>query len=361
MSTTTTATATATEGFVAFRNYKTWYHVSGDLGGDAIPLLILHGGPGGTSAYLEPLDDLATGPAGRPVVRYDQVGGGRSDRPTDPALWRIETFVEELATIRQQLGLDRVHLLGHSWGGMLALEYLLTKPEGVVSLTLSNSLSSTALWCEEARRLRADLPAGVQTALRRFEDNLEPKPVQPKPAGKVKKGMTEKQIERMAKVMRPIVSLMTKPTVQALAVRASAVPFLRKAAYQVVGTEFAVRHACRIKPLPMPALRTFAAMNRKVYETMWGPSEFFATGNLKDWDVTARLGELELPTLLISGRYDEATPKQQEIMRDAIAGSEWVLLEESSHSTMFEEPERYRQALTDFLTKAEAASRATDG
>ena len=353
-------TATAAEGFVSFRDYKTWYHVSGDLGGDAIPVLLLHGGPGGSSAYLEPLEDLAARPAGRPVVRYDQVGCGQSDRPTDPGLWRIDTFVEELAAVRDQLGLDRVHLLGQSWGGMLALEYLLTKPEGVVSLTLSNSLSSAPLWCEEARRLRADLPAGIQTAMRRFEDNLEPKAVQAKPAGKVKKGMTDKQIDRMAKVMRPIATLMTKPSVQALAVRASAVPFLRKAAYQVVSMEFAVRHGCRIKPFPMPALRTFAAMNRKVYETMWGPSEFFATGNLKDWDVTARLGEIDVPTLLISGRYDEATPMQQEIMRDAIAGSEWVLLEESSHFSHVEEPERYRQALTDFLAKAEAASSAND-
>ena len=357
----TATTATETEGFVSFRNYKTWYHVSGDLGGGAIPLLLLHGGPGGTSAYLEPLDDLAAGPEGRPVVRYDQVGGGRSDRPTDPALWRFETFVEELTAVRDQLGLDRVHLLGQSWGGMLALEYLLTKPEGVVSLTLSNSLACTPLWCEEARRLRADLPAGIQTAMRRFEDNLKPKPVRPKPGGKVKKGMTEKQIDRTAKIMRHVATLMTKPTVQTLAVRASAVPFLRKAAYQVVGMEFAVRHACRIQPFPMPALRTFAAMNRKVYETMWGPSEFFATGNLKDWDVTVRLGEIDVPTLLVSGRYDEATPKQQEIMRDAIAGAEWVLLEEGSHSTHLEEPERYRQALKDFLAKADAASSANDG
>lgn len=355
-----TATATATEGFVSFGNYKTWYRVSGDPGGGGVPLLLLHGGPGAPSAGFEPLDDLAAGPEGRPVVRYDQVGCGRSDRPTDPRLWRVETFVEELAAVREQLGLDRVHLLGHSWGGMLALEYLLTKPEGVVSLTLSSSLSSTQLWCEEARRLRSDLPAGIQTAMRRFEDNLEPEPVQPKPAGKVKKGLTDKQIDRAAKVMRPIATVMTKPAVQALAVRASAVPFLRKAAYQVVGMEFAVRHLCRITPFPMPALRSFAAMNRKVYETMWGPSEFFATGNLQDWDVTARLGEIDVPTLLISGRHDEATPKQQEIMRDAIAGSEWVLLEESSHSTFLEEPERYRQALTDFLAKAEAASRATE-
>src|SRR5688500_5534687 len=180
----TTATTTASEGFVAFRNFKTWYHVSGDLGGDAIPLLLLHGGPGAPSAYLEPLDDLAAGSEGRPVVRYDQVGCGRSDRPTDPSLWRIETFVEELAAVRQQLGLERVHLLGQSWGGMLALEYLLTKPDGVASLTLSNSLASAPLWCEEARRLRSDLPAGIQNAMRRFEDGIQDKPVQPKPTAK---------------------------------------------------------------------------------------------------------------------------------------------------------------------------------
>ncbi|MFN2540290.1 MAG: alpha/beta fold hydrolase [Mycobacteriales bacterium] len=356
-----TTTTAAREGYVAFRDYKTWYHVSGDLEGGAIPLLLLHGGPGTPSAYLEPLHDLAAGPARRPVIRYDQVGCGRSDRPTDPALWRIETFTAELAAVRDQLGLERVHLLGQSWGGILALEYLLTKPQGVVSLTLANSTSSAPLWCEEARRLRADLPAAIQTAMRRFEDNLEPKSVAPRPGAKVKSGMTEKQIDRMAKLLRPLTALAIKPAVQALAARASAVPFLRRAAYEVAGMGYSTRHVCRIKPFPLEALAAFAAMNHQVYETMWGPSEFFATGTLKDWDVTDRLGEIDVATLLISGRYDEATPKQQEIMRDGIPDSEWVLLEESSHLSHFEEPERYRQALTDFLAKAEAASRADDG
>jgi proline iminopeptidase len=158
----------AGEGFVAVPGGKVHYRImrSGDSATKP-PVLLLHGGPGGRSCTFSVLSDLAKE---RPVVMYDQLGSGRSERPSDTTLWRIDRFVLELAAVREALGLRRVHLLGHSWGGALAAEYLLTKnPTGVLSVTFSSPLLSTARWIADARRLRATLPASVQATLTRCE------------------------------------------------------------------------------------------------------------------------------------------------------------------------------------------------
>ena len=133
-----------TEGFVPFRGMRTWYRIAGDLDSGKVPLLLLHGGPGTGSDAFEPLEALAG--TGRAVVRYDQIGCGYSDRPGDPGLWTAGTFVDELLTVRRELRLDRVHLLGWSWGGMLALEYLLTVRQDVDSLILASSPVSVSRW-----------------------------------------------------------------------------------------------------------------------------------------------------------------------------------------------------------------------
>src|SRR5918912_3543664 len=139
------------EGFVDFRGYRTWYRAVGSGG---TPLLALHGGPGSTHHYFAPLERLADE---RPVVVYDQIGCGSSDRPSDLE-WSVEVFREELAAVRSQLGLDRVHLLGTSWGGMLALEHVLSGADGIVSLILSSTLASLDEWVVEQKRLVAGLP-----------------------------------------------------------------------------------------------------------------------------------------------------------------------------------------------------------
>jgi proline-specific peptidase len=148
------------EGRLPFRGFETWYRVVGDAEQPGrLPLLCLHGGPGGSHYALQPLEELAR--AGRRVVFYDQLGGGESDRPDDSSLWTVELFLDELRTVRKALGLERLHLFGSSWGGMLALEYALIQPDGLASLVLNSSPTSAPRWAEEAKRLYEALPTGL--------------------------------------------------------------------------------------------------------------------------------------------------------------------------------------------------------
>src|SRR5713226_4122930 len=157
------------EGYIpVVGDYRVWYRiVGGGADHENIPLVALHGGPGVPHDYIENLVDLASD--SRRVILYDQLGCGRSDQPNDPSLWRVERFVEELTILRRELSLDTVHLLGQSWGGMLAIEYALTQPDGLVSLILASSLSSTPMFIAEATRLRNALPPDVQATLERHE------------------------------------------------------------------------------------------------------------------------------------------------------------------------------------------------
>jgi proline-specific peptidase len=297
--------APASEGFVPFRGFRTWYRIVGDLtqpGGPAkLPLLVLHGGPGESHDYLEPLEKLAD--TGRPIILYDQLGGGNSDQPNDPSMWSVELFLEELAIVRQELGLEHIHLLGYSWGGMLAMEYALTQPEGLASLILSSSPASIPQWIAEANRLRKELPQEVEETLRHHEEA----------------GTTDDP------------------------------------AYEEATQVYYQRHLCRLDPWPEPWERTFAKLmaNPEVCNTMFGPSEFHATGTLKDWDIRDRLGEIELPTLITSGRYDAATPAIAETVHRGIAESEWVIFEQSSHAAHLEEDEEYRRVIDDFMRRVE--------
>ncbi|MBA2568491.1 MAG: proline iminopeptidase-family hydrolase [Actinobacteria bacterium] len=290
----------ATEGHVAFRGFQTWYRVVGE--GEEpgkLPLLCLHGGPGFSYDYLESLEDMAR--TGRRVIFYDQLGAGNSDRPSDPELWTVELFLGELRTIREELDLDRVHLFGSSWGGMLAMEYALTRPAGLASLVLASSPASIPLWAEETARLRSELPEDVRQTLDENE-----------------------QAET-----------------------------LDDPAYEKATMEFYKRHLCRTDPWPDGLNRSFAKVNPEVYGTMQGPNEFVITGTLKDWDITDRLGEIDVPTLVTSGRYDECTPRQAEIVHRGIHGSQRVLFDESSHVAFIEERDLYMQVLGDFLAGVE--------
>lgn len=287
------------EGYISYKGYQTYYRIVGD--GEApgkLPLLTLHGGPGATHDYLESLDALAE--TGRRVIYYDQLGCGKSVIPESrPELWTIPLYVEEVDVVREALGLDRIHLLGQSWGGMLAMEYAFTQPKGVASLTIASSPASMIQWVSEANRLRDELPPEVQQTLLKHEAD----------------GTT------------------THPD------------YLK--AMQV----FYDRHVLRV-PTPDYVARSFANIG-EVYNTMNGPSEFHVIGTIKNWDVRARLPEIRIPTLITSGRYDEATPLIAETVQQGIPGSQWVIFEESSHMAHVEEAPRFMQVVNEFMEKHE--------
>ncbi len=282
----------AGEGFIDVPGGKVWYRIVGS--GNATPLLLLHGGPGFPSDYLSRLSKLSDE---RPIVFYDQLGCGKSDRPINKSLWKTERFVEELVTVRQTLKLDDVHILGHSWGTMLATDYMLTKPRGVHSLILSSPAISIPRWLEDANRFRSELPSGVQATLKKHEDA----------------GTTQSD------------------------------------EYQNAVTEYYKLHLCRVFPFPPEMESTMKNAGMDVYLTMWGPSEFFGIGNLKDYDRTSRLKEVSVPVLFTAGQYDEATPETTRFYQSQIPGSSMVVFENSSHMAMLEETDRYIQVVRDFL------------
>lgn len=293
------------EQFIAVDGHQVWVRRVGETTTtDRLPLVLLHGGPGVPSDYLEPLERLADG--GREVIRYDQLGCGRSDHPDDPSLLRVERFVAELMAVRQALGLERIHLYGQSWGGMLALEVALSGAAGIASLVLSNAPASMPLWVRETARLRRELPPEVQAVLDDHERG----------------GTTDS-------------------------------PAYREAIFA-----FYRRHVCRIDPWPDCLLRSFTAMEAdpRVYHAMCGPSEFHITGSLRNWDVSDRLGEIAQPTLVIGGRHDEATPVVTQALHRGIPGSQWLILEECSHLSHLEATEEYLRQLDVFLERVENAA-----
>jgi L-proline amide hydrolase len=280
----------------------TWYEVHGEPGVE-LPVVVCHGGPGATHDYLLALRGLAHD--GRQVAFYDQVGNGRSQHlPEAPAgFWTVELFRRELRALVEHLGWSGgYHVLGQSWGGMLAMEHALEHPPGLRSIVVADSPASMPLWVEEANRLRAELPGDVQETLTLHE----------------------------------------------------AAGTTGDPSYQEAMLLFYRRHLCRLDPWPDEMQRTFAAIEADptVYGTMNGPSEFHVIGAIRDWDITERLPEIDVPTLLVSGRHDEATPRIVGEIHDRIPNAEWVLLEESSHSPHVEEPQRFLDAVEGFLRRA---------
>ena len=298
----------ATEGYAAFRGFKTRFRVVGKSQSRRA-LLCVHGGPGYGLDYLEPLYAMQT--TGRQVVLYDQLGCGRSDHRDPGATWSLDLFLEELQAVRDAAGLARYHLLGHGWGGMLALEYALARPGGLESLVLADTVASVPQWRQGLARLAGGLPAEISGPLEQH---------------------------------RLSGSLASSPC------RCIVEAFMR-------------RHFCRMNPWPECLERSVAAARRhcEARLAMLGPSELEPTGQLADWDVTARLGEIDTPTLVVSGRYDLAPPETAAALYRGIASSEWVVFEHSAHVPHLEETQRYLEVLDGFLAKVEGRQGAASG
>ena len=297
-------TPSTSDGFLHFRGYHTWFQVRGDLESGRTPLVTLHGGPGAAHNYLEPLGELAAD--GRPVVFYDQLGCGLSthlrDAPHD--FWNVELFLDELDALLGHLDISSdYHLLGQSWGGMLAAEHAVRAPVGLRSLILSNSLASSARWAQGATRLRGQLPTDVEEALDHHET-----------AG------TTDDPEYLAAV-----------------------------------EEYYSRHVCRI-PLPDFIQASFdqLADDPTVYGTMWGPNEFAPMGSLKEWTIVDRLEAIVVPTLVISGEFDEATSECQEPFIEKISVVQQILIANASHMAIAEESQTYLNSLRTFLSNVES-------
>jgi len=287
-------------GTVDFRGWQTWYRVTGDLDAAKTPLVVLHGGPGAAHNYTLSIAGIAA--QGRAVIHYDQLGIGNSthlpERGAD--FWTVQLFLDELDNLLGTLGIaGRYHVLGQSWGGMLAAEHAVRRPAGLRGLVIANSPASMHLWLSEAGRLRSELPAEVQQTLLAHEAA----------------GTTDDP------------------------------------AYKAAEDVFNARHVCRIVPNPPEVAETFALIDADptVYHTMNGPNEFHVIGTLKDWSVIDRLDRITAPTLLVSGRYDEATEAAVQPYAENIPDVRWTIFEESSHMPHVEEEQSYLRLVGGFL------------
>ncbi len=295
------ATHSREQGFIDVSDGRIWYESAG-VGPRT--LLLLHGGPGGNCEDLEPFLDLAE--LGFRVVRYDQLGSWRSDQPDDISLWNVPRFVDELERVRVALDLGRMHLLGQSWGAFLALEYALHQGANLQSLVIASGAASTRECVEGMNAWKRELAPETQAVIARHEARLE----------------------------------FDHPD------------------YLKAVEELYRRNFCRVWPYPEPLARAMQHMAAPVYTTMWGPNEFTCTGNLLDWDRSDRLGEIDVPTLITVGEFDEVHPSCARTLHAGIEHSELQVFAGCGHAVPLEAPELYRSVLLGFLNRVD---RVTEG
>ena len=282
------------EGRVAGEGGEIWYGVAGDPDKAATPLIVIHGGPGMSHDYLYPLMDLADE---RPVVFYDQLDAGKSDRPNDPANWRVPRFLSEIDRLRSELGLDRIVVFGNSWGGTLAAAYGASRPSGLEKLILSSPLIHTETWIRDNAEYRDALPEKVRQVMDECEARGD----------------------------------------------------MASQAYLDAVDVFYRRHLCRADPWPDYVLDSFATLNETCYAGMWGPNEFTCNGVLRGYDGTGGLGSIDVPTLVTCGEFDEATPKSCRKFADLIPDARLEAFESASHLAFVERRDDYIDAVRRFI------------
>ena len=290
------------DGYVEVPGGRIWFEAV-NASRPGIPLLIVHGGPGLGHNYLEPLSRLGVE---RPVVFYDQLGCGKSDIPSGSTLWTIERSVEEMEAIRDALGLDRVHILGHSNGSLITACYMSSRSaSGVASVVLSNPVLSASRLVKDGRRLLAQMPSNVQETV--FE--------------------------------------------------AIANESFGTAEYDNAWEEFAKLHQCRVDPMPRVLQNTFDKANYDIFEKAWGFGFPFAlAGSFKSIEAIGWMKRVEIPVLFITGRHDYASPESVEIYHQNTPNSEIEIVEDASHFPHLERPDHYLEVVRDFLRRVDALS-----
>jgi proline-specific peptidase len=237
------------------------------------------------------------------LILYDQVGCGRSthlrSKNGDENFWSVQLFLDELNNVISHFKLKSYDIFGHSWGGMLASEHAITNPLGLRRLILADSLAAMTDWVRAAGKLRSKLPQEVQEILKKHE----------------KDGTTD------------------------------------SVDYEAAMQVFYKKHVCRLDPWPEDVIQTFQNISDDdtVYKTMLGPSEFFVTGNLKDWSVKGKLGKIDVPTMLLNGRFDEATDDVVLPFWEEIGKVRWFTFAESSHMPHWEERDKLMKVVAGFL------------
>ncbi len=286
----------------ALGTFKVWTKRVGN--NPQLKVLLLHGGPGSTSEYFEAADSYFP-QAEIEYYYYDQLGSGRSDHPEDERLWEVDRFVEEVEQVRIGLGLDASNfvVLGHSWGGILAIEYALKYQQHLKGMIISNMVSSIPEYVAYANEvLGPQLPAEVLAKIRNYEAQEE----------------------------------YTHPEYLGL-----------------IEEFYYPKHVLRRNPAewPNPVVRAFGNMNYGLYLKMQGPSEFGVVGDavLKDWDRTADLKNIKVPALTIGAQYDTMDPQAMKKMSTLLPQGQYLYCPEGSHMSMYDDQETYFNGIIAFL------------
>ncbi len=286
------------EGMIQVTGGKVWYKIVGKEQA-AIPLLVLHGGPGVPHNYLRSLDALADE---RPVIYYDQLGCGNSEQPDDSSLWKVTRFADELETLIAYFQLEKVHILGQSWGTMLAMEFMASKSNDMVkSLILAAPAISVPRWNADQRTHLLSLPQSIQDII----NDCEARGIYDSPE------------------------------------------------YQEAMMAFYAQFVYRLDPWPEILMESFNTLALPVYHTMWGPSEFTQTGNLRDFDRSEDLRNIEVPVLFTCGEFDEATPATTGYYHSLTPNSQMIVFDGASHIHHLEMEAEFNEAIRNFLSKNE--------
>jgi proline iminopeptidase len=274
-----------------------WYKATGS--GPGLPVVLLHGGPGFSSFYLKPFEALGSE---RLVIRYDQLGSGKSDKTSDTAMFNIAHFVADLDSLRSALHLDKVHLVGHSWGTILAIEYHRAHPEYVASLTLAGGALDMPTWQKNARRLVGTLSDSAQRAIRAREADGN----------------------------------------------------FQAPDYEAAVGEYFGKFVWR-RPAEADLDSTLKTVNEMIYDYMWGPSEFTITGTLKEYNAVPLLTDVKVPVLFTVGEFDEADPATIKRQAEMSPGAKYAVIPGAAHITTWDNPEEQIRVVREFLRAADSS------